>query len=380
MRDTEKQFLNILDKAGVDLLCTLPCDRVKRVIELAGSKEHGWKFRHLPLIREEEGVGICAGVTLAGKRPTMLIQNSGVGNMINALLSLTRFYELPLPIFLSHRGVYKEGIPAQVPMGEAIPGLLEAMGISYTSIDSDEQFEEMGSKLSEVYEGNKVHAFLLSPKVWEDSSGTGAKESDLCPCSFTPSKDLSDVDTTPLMKRFEIIEAIKEKLKGEIVICNIGLPSKELYELLDQPTNFYMLGSMGMATPIGLGVAMFTDKRVYVIDGDGSLLMNPGTLATVSSAMAQNLTILAIDNSSYGSTGCQPTLTGTCVDLEQVAKGFGISNTFKTSSADGILSAMNAETQAPKFIHIPAISGNASVKNVPIGKLEIRDRFSQSLS
>ncbi len=359
----------------MDLLCSLPCDRIKGVI--AGASLRG--FLHLPLTREEEGVGVCAGAALAGRRPAMLIQNSGIGNMVNALLSLTQFYELPLALFLSHRGVYKEGIQAQVPMGEALPGLLEAMGISHSRLDNASQLEGIRATLDDVYEGNNIHAFLLSPEIWEGSCGTGVKESDLSPCTFEPSQIKPRKDTAPAMKRYHVIDAIKDKLKDEIVICNIGLPSKELYDLMDQPSNFYMLGSMGMATPIGLGVAMFTERKVYVIDGDGSLLMNPGTLATVSSTGVDNLIVLAIDNSSYGSTGCQPTLTGTCVDLEVVARGFGISNTFKASKTEDILSAMSMENDGPRFIHIPAISGNADVKNIPLDRLEIRSRFQNFL-
>ena len=91
-------------------------------------------------------------------------------------------------------------------------------------------------------------------------------------------------------------------------MSNLGWPSKELYAVKHQPSNFYMLGSMGMVTPIGLGIALSSSKDVIVIDGDGSLLMNPGTLATAASLAPKNLTILAIDNGAYGSTGNQPTL------------------------------------------------------------------------
>ena len=78
-----------------------------------------------------------------------------------------------------------------------------------------------------------------------------------------------------------------------------------------------MLGSMGMATPIGLGIALSSAREVVVVDGDGSLLMNPGTLAVCAAAAPKNLTILAIDNGAYGSTGSQPTHAATCVDLER---------------------------------------------------------------
>ena len=156
------------------------------------------------------------------------------------------------------------------------------------------------------------------------------------------------------------------------MVSNLGWPSKELYALKHQPSNFYMLGSMGMATPIGLGIAMTSSKEVVVIDGDGSLLMNPSTLATAAALAPRNLTIIAIDNGAYGSTGNQPTLTGSCVDLEQVARGFGIRETVKVSTEKEITDIMNHQRQGPAFIHILAIPGNKDVPNIPVHHLEIK--------
>lgn len=378
MQDIEQDLLDILESSGIDILCSLPCDRVKRLICMAD----GADFRHLHLTREEEGVGICAGAALAGKRAAMFVQSSGVGNMINALMSLTGFYELPLALFVSQRGVYKEGIDAQVPLGQALPGLLDASGISFSYIRKEEDIPPIKDKLEDIYTNNRIHAFLVSPELWEASvQGAPEKPKTFCPCSLPQVADqnIYDMPRTEL-SRYEVIEALKESIKGHVVIGNIGVPSKELYELCEQPSNFYMLGSMGMATPIGLGVALFTDRKVFVIDGDGSLLMNPGTLATVASTGVKNLIILAIDNASYGSTGCQPTLTGACVELETVAKGFGISNTLKAGTREKIMNIGNLSVEGPLFVHIPAISGNhPGVSNIPLDKLEIRDRFMRFL-
>ncbi len=383
MRDTGQHLLDIIEGCATDILCSLPCDRIKDIIAGASSRS----FRHLPLTREEEGVGICAGAALAGGNPAMLIQNSGLGNMVNALLSLTGFHELPLAIVLSHRGIYKETIPAQVPMGKAAAGLLDAMGIEFSRVDNTSDLEKVKGKLRQVYAGTKAHAFLLSPALWESSCAVPVQDVPPCP-SVTdritdhiagPDKleQSHEIDPAPKMSRYEIIEAIKVYLDGEIVICNIGIPSKELYRVCDQPSNFYMLGSMGMATPIALGVSLFTDRKVFVIDGDGSLLMNPGTLATVSAAAPENLTILAIDNASYGSTGNQPTLTGSCVDLEAVARGFGIGRTLKAGTGEQITSALESDKskRGPSFLHLLARPGNADVKNIPLDRLEIKERF-----
>jgi sulfopyruvate decarboxylase subunit beta len=372
MQHPEEKLLEALHAGGVDLLCTLPCDRVKNLIALSDRD-----FFRLPLAREEEGVGICAGAAMAGKRPAMLVQSSGVGNMVNALMSLTVFYELPLALFVSWRGIHREGIPAQVPMGRALPGLFEALGVEYTILRHTGEMEAVPPILKNVYAEGRTHAFLLSPALWE---GSGLKVEESGGTCILRSGEIEERDVPePSLTRFEIIEALVPVLEKEVVVCNLGVPSKELYAVLDQPSNFYMLGSMGMATPIGLGVSLATQKNVYVLDGDGSLLMNPGTLATLSRVRPVNLTVLAIDNASYGSTGNQPTFTGTCVDLEGVARGMGMEHTATVSRERELLEVLGRERSGPLFVRVLALSGNAKVENIPLDRLETRRRFEKFL-
>src|SRR5512135_2785946 len=136
MRNPEKELLTILRQAGVNFTASLPCEKIKVLLEMVGQS-----FYHVPLTREEEGVGICAGAALSGKRPAMFVQSSGIGNMINALLSLTLFYRLPLALFISQRGIYKEKIEAQLPMGQRLPAILKGSGISFSLISTSTDFK-----------------------------------------------------------------------------------------------------------------------------------------------------------------------------------------------------------------------------------------------
>ncbi len=184
----------------------------------------------------------------------------------------------------------------------------------------------------------------------------------------------------PVYTRYEILEIIAPYLDRAVVVCNLGVPSKELFHIRHRSSNFYMLGSMGMATPIGIGIALSTDNEVIVIDGDGSLLMNPGSLATAAYLAPENLTIVAIDNSAYGSTGNQPTLTGKCVDLEQVAQGFGIRNTCKAAGKKRLIDIMKKKKGGLRFIHCIALPGNRDVPDIPLDRLEIRRQVQEFLS
>lgn len=373
MPDPEEELIEILKKAGIDFTASLPCEKIKGLLTMLDRD-----FFHVPLTREEEGVGICAGAALAGKKPAMFVQSSGMGNMLNALLSLTGFYELPLAVFVSRRGVYKEKIQAQVPMGKRLPEILKGAAIHYTVIDSREDFRLVKERLAEVYGNNEIHVFLLSPALWEESCAPGTPQSEQCPISATV-MSAPEREPVPLFTRYQIIKMIVPYLSSKVVVCNLGIPSKELYSLKHQPSNFYMLGSMGMVTPVGLGVSLSTDLEVVVIDGDGSLLMNPGTLATAAHSAPPNFTILAVDNSAYGSTGSQPTLTGSCVDLELVAQGFGIKNTVKVATEEQITDVVKAGQEGLRFIHVLALPGNEAVPNIPLHHLEIKRQFQEFL-
>jgi len=366
----EEEVITTLTRNGVDFTASLPCEKIKTLLEMVGRS-----FQHLPLTREEEGVGICAGAALAGRRPAMFVQSSGIGNMINALLSLTQFYELPLALFVSRRGVYQEKIEAQFPMGRKLPAMLAGAGITYTEINAHDELSALERELPHLYEKNKIHAFLLSPKVWEGSecrvqSADSRAQKGECEVKYV--KIEGSHMPAPLLTRYDIIKIVAPYLEGKVVVSNLGWPSKELYAIKHQPSNFYMLGSMGMVTPIGLGIALSSHKEVVVIDGDGSLLMNPGTLATAASAAPENLTIVAIDNGAYGSTGNQPTLAASCVDLEQVARGFGFRNTVKVVAEQEIIEAMKGRRKGPSFIHVLALPGNKDVPNIPVHHLEIK--------
>jgi sulfopyruvate decarboxylase subunit beta len=367
MQSPEEELISILKTAGIDFTASLPCEKFRVLLEIVSAQ-----FFHVPLTREEEGVGISAGAALAGKRPAMFIQSSGIGNMINALLSLTGFYELPLAIFVSQRGIYQEKIAAQFPMGRGLPKILKGAGIRHTIISSREDFVTIPRKLRDVYRNNRIHAFLLSPALWEGSSAASTAAYDQRPVACMIPEKRQEV-LPPQFTRYEVIELIAPYLENRVVVSNLGWPSKELYALKHQSSNFYMLGSMGMVSPIGLGISLSSKKDVVVIDGDGSLLMNPGVLATAAHCAPENLTILAIDNSSYGSTGSQETLTGSCVDLELVARGFGIGNSIKTSTKEQLIAAMTSAHNGLKFIHALALPGNRNVPNIPIDHLAIRN-------
>lgn len=183
------------------------------------------------------------------------------------------------------------------------------------------------------------------------------------------------------MRRFDILKVIVDLLKEEYVICNIGIPSKELYHLKDRNKNFYMMGSMGLASSIALGLALSQpEKQVWCIEGDGSLLMNLGSLSTIANANPANLTLIVIDNASYGSTGDQMTYTGKETRLEIIAEGAGFKSVSKIMQIEDIKNILTNLGEGCNFILIKAEPGNAEVHNIPLLPGEIKNRFIKSIS
>jgi sulfopyruvate decarboxylase subunit beta len=169
------------------------------------------------------------------------------------------------------------------------------------------------------------------------------------------------------MIRSEIIKAIVPVLKGQLVVCNIGLPSQELFMYGDQPSNFYMLGTMGLASSIGLGVALAQKKKVIAIDGDGSILTNFGTLPTIANNVADNFILLIVDNGSYGSTGDQPTYAGKKTSLTAVAKACGCETVIECR-AEETANVLKAALSSNKMTIIVA---KCESGNVPVGTIEL---------
>ena len=136
------------------------------------------------------------------------------------------------------------------------------------------------------------------------------------------------------MIRSDVLKTLIPLISDELVVTNIGLPSQEMHLLDDQPTNFYMLGTMGLASSIGLGLAMAQPKKVIAIDGDGSVLMNLGTLPTIANNQVPNFILLIIDNGSYGSTGDQATYAGMRTSLADVARACGCDHVVECAAED----------------------------------------------
>jgi sulfopyruvate decarboxylase subunit beta len=184
-----------------------------------------------------------------------------------------------------------------------------------------------------------------------------------------------------LQSRARAIGAVLELLTDQpVIICN-GFPSREAFKLADRPTHFYMIGSMGVAPAIGLGVALAKpDKKVIVLDGDGNVLMGMGTLATVGALKPRNFIHVVLDNEVYGSTGNQPTISRV-VRLEQVAKAAGYVNIERVLEREDLVYEFKdmLKKDGPSFLLVKATEQAEDVDRVPLEPEEITRRFKKAI-
>lgn len=162
--DSSEAIFDGLKDAGIDFIVSVPCVNLSKLLDMINEDE---EIIHVPVTREEEGIGICAGAYLGGKKPAILMQNSGLGNSVNALKSLTELYKMPLLMIMSHRGTEGENICGQVPMGQSTPRILEAMDFKFFKPGNPEgAYEDLKEAWDLSVEEGKPVSLLLEIKYW----------------------------------------------------------------------------------------------------------------------------------------------------------------------------------------------------------------------
>ncbi|MHC2580165.1 thiamine pyrophosphate-dependent acetolactate synthase large subunit-like protein [Bradyrhizobium diazoefficiens] len=194
----------------------------------------------------------------------------------------------------------------------------------------------------------------------------------------------SNINTrnTKVMNRFDVTSRLIAKLKHEeAVIGGIGNTNFDLWAAGHRPQNFYMLGSMGLAFPIALGVALAQpERRVFALEGDGSLLMQLGALSTIAALKPKNLIMIVMDNGIYQITGAQPTPAADVADIAAIAAGSGLANSAWAADEEDferlVEKAMSANEPSLIAVRIDDKPGVGTTRRDPV---QIRERFMQGL-
>ncbi|NNG28263.1 MAG: phosphonopyruvate decarboxylase, partial [Ignavibacteriaceae bacterium] len=230
---------------------------------------------------------------------------------------------------------------------------------------------------------SKPFALVMSKKNVESYNLQSSKEK----YSFHSDFKQEEKFNVPYNQRHTRNEALKivNKVtgKGTAIIATTGYTGREMYEVEDRENQLYMVGSMGCALPLGYGVAITKPKlKIYVIDGDGALLMRTGTMATVGAHQPENLIHILLDNEVHESTGGQGTVSGG-VSFSTIAKGFGYKHTFSSDKINEFEEAINlaSSKSGPSFIHFKIKKGASKNLGRPvITPVQVKERLIKYLN
>ena len=287
-------FVGTLQSQNIRSFTGVPCSFFQAAINFV-LDDPSLQYTMVP--NEGSALALASGAGMAGTPTAVLIQNSGLGNLINPLTSLNLIYGIPVLLFISGRAYGVDDEPQHEIIGRSMGKILDAVGVEHEDLpDSTELFAQSLSKaLARMRVTKKPFAYFVRQGCLDEY------------VSVRPRTELYP------MKRVDAIQIIARSLKGEeYVVATTGKPSRELFATADRKRNFYMQGSMGHAASIGLGFAReHADKKVIVLDGDGALLMHLGILSSIGHYQPPNLFHLVLDNESYETTGDQDTTSKT---------------------------------------------------------------------
>ena len=378
----------LLTRHGFDFFTGVPCSLVEDVIAVLEAERDA---PYVAAVREDAAVGLAAGAWFAGRRPCVLMQNSGLGTSLNVLASLSLMYGLPALIVVTWRGHEGKDAPEHILTGRITPQILDVLGMPYRVLSAETAAADVAWAAKEMDTRMQPVAIVVPPKV----VSTGMIHSEaMIPRPSGPggpakgprrqirqTVDSTSDELTPTISRLTAIRAARKPMGAEPLVHANGYICRESFSVGDRPANFYMIGSMGLASAIGLGLALSRPERATVVfDGDGNLLMNFGILAMVGGRAPRRLVHVVFDNEVYGSTGNQIS-PSRGVRLDRVAEAAGYRTVHAVTAAADVEHAMRAvlDGDGPHFVLVKTTAEGADVPRIPYSPAEIRDRFRASL-
>ncbi|MDR1325327.1 MAG: phosphonopyruvate decarboxylase [Treponema sp.] len=342
-------FYEALVNRGVGFFTGVPDSLLKSFC--AYITDHIDATQHIIAVNEGAAIGLAAGYHLAsGNIPLVYMQNSGLGNATNPLLSLAdaEVYSIPMILVIGwrgERGVHDE--PQHIKQGKVTCVLLEDMEIPYADLsdEKDEAAEQIERAFRWIAKTNAPFAFVVRKNI------------------FAPYTLQKNEAIEAKMSREEAIEEVlRTAPESGVFISTTGMASREVYELREKhgyghARDFLTVGSMGHASSVALGIALQRPELpVICLDGDGAVLMHMGALAAIGVKKPRNLRHIVLNNGAHDSVGGQPTIAPN-IDLPGIARACGYVNVYSTQTAAELRAALEANHDALTFIEVRVRKG-----------------------
>ncbi len=347
-----KFFVDTLGSYGIDFFAGVPDSLLKNMCAYISDNLDD---KHNIITANEGGaIGLAAGYHLAtGKIGCVYMQNSGEGNIINPLASLTDkdVYGIPVLLLIGWRGrpgVHDE--PQHVKQGKVTTDLLKTMGIGYSILSKDEELasKQIADAVAHMHATQEVYALVIEKDT------------------FMPYTLQNVIRNELTLSREGAIQTVAAALGDrDVIVSTTGMISRELFEYRagkgeGHERDFLTVGSMGHASQIALGIALEkSDRRIWCFDGDGAAIMHMGSMAIVASKAPKNYIHVVFNNGAHDSVGGQPTV-GLEINLPVVAKAVGYPHTFSVDNAadlDAVLDTVK-NLQGPTFVEVKVKKGN----------------------
>ena len=328
-----KFLYDTLASYGIDFYAGVPDSLLKNLC--AYITDHADASHNIIAANEGGAMGLAVGHYLAtGQIPVVYMQNSGEGNIINPLASLTDkdVYNIPVLLIIGWRG--KPGVhdePQHVKQGKVTTGLLNVMGIDYTVLakEEDKAAAQIEKAISYMQRTRECYALVIEKDTFD---------------TYT----LQNVETNDLtFSREEAIQTVAAAIgTKDVIVSTTGMISRELFEYRTKmkqshERDFLTVGSMGHASQIALGVALEKkDRKIWCFDGDGSAIMHMGGFAIIASKSPKNYVHVIFNNGAHDSVGGQPTV-GLDIDLPRLARAVGYPHTYSVSTKEDLLDILN---------------------------------------
>lgn len=335
-----KNFVAEIIQQGARFFTGVPCSYLTPLINEVIARD---ETQYVLASNEGEALSLASGLWLANQTAVVLCQNSGLGNLINPLTSLSEPFAIPALLLVTWRG--QPGVkdePQHRLMGEITPGLLTLSGVRWALLPDDEAQALQAVRDANDYMRREQRPFALVMAGDQFSPGPA-----FAPQAHGPS-------------RAEALQTLLECADPQgVIIATTGKTGRELFTLSDRPEHLYCVGSMGYASALATGIALgCAQRKVYVIDGDGAALMHLGNMAGIGASQPPNLIHIVLDNGSYDSTGAQPTASAS-VDFVGLAEACGYTQARRCTDMANFAQALSAPiARGPQLLHVPIRSGS----------------------
>jgi len=369
-------FIRSARRHGFELYSGVPCSYLKPFINSVIDDD---ELRYIGATNEGDAVAIAAGAELGGVRGVAMFQNSGFGNAVSPLTSLTHTFRIPVLLIITLRGE-SGGAPDEPQhelMGQITTGLLELMNIPWAFFpESAGEIEPvLSAALAHMETEGGSYALVMRKGSVAKSDLRAAPE--IHP--VTPRAATSHPE--PGTHRANLLQAVQAVARDDdVIVATTGYTGRELYATGDRPNQFYMVGSMGCAVSVGLGLAVARpEHRIIVLDGDGAALMRLGALATVGYERPGNLVHVVLDNGLHESTGGQSTVSRS-IDFCGLAAACGYTHVETVSRPDELAAVLERPTRELTFVHAPIVPGVPELPRPSITPAEVAARLRAHLA